>query len=160
MNKISFGPNRQRAVDEAAEKLLASGVRRTVQRLHELFGGDPRALRPMLEDWRNRLASRASSKSDRPSEELAEELARKKIDSVRSSLRERIRTSRQRISSLGRPEQIAGKSAIERSDVVRIDRELRELQSHLAAHTELLNEIRATAEALQGRAANLRKRPV
>src|SRR5690348_16130695 len=90
----------QRAVDNAADKLLASGVRPTVQRIYEAIGGVPQKLRPMLEDWRARLPRRmAQGDSTTPTaaaEEHAEALVRQAIDSARGSLRERIRSTRKR----------------------------------------------------------------
>ena len=159
MNRKSSNATTQRAVDEAADKLLVSGIRPTVQRLHEAIGGVPRELRPMLEDWRNRLAQR-SPVGSRPSaaierEERAEQLVRQAIDTVRGSLRDRIRTSRKRIASMSRP--LVGNRAdrISRSDVVRLGRELTALQSQIAAQRKMLDEACAAAASLEKRTTEL-----
>jgi chromosome segregation ATPase len=151
----------QRAVDSAADKLLASGIRPTVQLLHEALGGSPRGLRAMLEDWRGRLVKRAAVLADSPAsampEERAEEIVRKAIDNARGSLRDRIRSTRRRLSAIGAP--APGSSGhhveIDRSELARLEDELGDLQSELAAHAQKVSEAKAGIAALEKRVEHI-----
>jgi Plasmid replication region DNA-binding N-term len=138
----------QRAVDLAADKLLASGVRPTVQRIHEAVGGLPQKLRPMLEDWRNRLPQRMAQEDSAPptvaAEERAEALVRRAIDSARGSLRERIRSTRKRLSTL------TDKSPT-KSDVVTLERKEVERLAHefSTLHADLVSLEQRTSELVR-----------
>lgn len=141
MNRKSNVPATQRAVDAAAEKLLAAGIRPTVQLVHEAVGGSPRGLRAMLEDWRNRLARRVPVPDAPPTalpEERAEVIVRQAIDSARGSLRQRLRTTRERLSAL-EPHRVEDSA---QRDADHFERELLDLQSavrRLASKVEELS---------------------
>jgi hypothetical protein len=139
----------QRAVDNVADKLLATGVRPTVQRIYEAIGGVPQKLRPMLEDWRARLPRRMpapgdSAASTAVAEEQAETLVRQAIDSARGSLRERIRSTRKRLSTL--TDRSPAKSdvvTLARKEVERLSREFSSL------HADLVSLEQRTAELVR-----------
>lgn len=89
----------QRSVDRAAEQLVASGVRPTVQRIHDIVGGSARKVGPMLEDWRKRLSSRFAADQDGPGatasdDETAEAFIRRAIDDARHAISRRGRSAR------------------------------------------------------------------
>jgi hypothetical protein len=139
----------QRAVDNVADKLLATGVRPTVQRIYEAIGGVPQKLRPMLEDWRARLPRRMPAPGDSAApttvaEEQAETLVRQAIDSARGSLRERIRNTRKRLSTL--TDRSPAKSdvvTLARKEVERLSREFSSL------HADLVSLEQRTAELVR-----------
>jgi hypothetical protein len=136
----------QRAVDNIADKLLASGVRPTVQRIYEAVGGVPQKLRPMLEDWRARLPRRMpqadAATSTAVAEEHAEALVRQAIDSARGSLRERIRSTRKRLSTLTdrtptKPDVVT----LDRREVERLAREFSTLHADLVSLEQRTSEL-------------------
>ena len=145
MNR-SAQPN-QRSVDNIADKLLASGVRPTVQRVYEAIGGVPQKLRPMLEDWRARLPRRMPVQGDSMSattaaEELAETLVRQAIDSARGSLRERIRSTRKRLSALkDRSPANTEVVTLARKEVERLVREFSTLHADLVSLEQRTSEL-------------------
>src|SRR5687767_11181511 len=151
--KTSTQPN-QRAVDAAAEKLLAAGIRPTVPLIHEAVGGSPRGLRAMLDDWRTRLAKRVPVPDAPPTalpEERAEVIVRQAIDSARGSLRALIRSTRKRMAALeAHPAESHGRHELER-----LERDLLDLQAQMRAFGVRLAELAAGMAPLEKKAAEL-----
>jgi hypothetical protein len=154
MNRKSEAPADQRAVDAIAEKLLAAGIRPTVQLIHEALGGSPRGLRQMLEDWQYRLARRVPV-VDAPAtalpEERAEVIVRQAIDSARGTLRARLRSTRQRLAAL---EPHSGELHAQ-GDLDHLERELLDLQSQIRGFARQLAELAAGLTPLEKKVSEL-----
>lgn len=154
MNRKTDAPADQRAVDAVAEKLLAAGIRPTVQLIHEALGGSPRGLRQMLDDWRHRLARRVPLVDAPPTalpEERAEAIVRQAIDSARGTLRARIRSTRQRLSAL---EPHAGETH-GHGDLDRLERDLLELQSQMRGFARQLTELASGLAPMEKKVSEL-----
>jgi hypothetical protein len=154
MNRKATQPATQREVDAAAEKLLAAGIRPTVQLVHEAVGGSPRGLRAMLEDWRNRLARRVPVPDAPPTalpEERAEVIVRQAIDSARGSLRQRLRSTRERMSAL---EAHPTEDPAQR-EADHFERQLLELQSAVRHVATKLSELAAQVAPIEKKLADV-----
>jgi hypothetical protein len=153
MNRKTDNASMQRWVDAAAGKLLAAGIRPTVALVHEAVGGSARNLRPLLEDWRMRLAARQAAPVDLPAtaipEERAEAVVRQAIDSARGSLRKRMRTTQERLSTLAARAPEGG--GVGRAELEQILRDLVDLQRQIGAHANRLDEMRVEFSMLEKR---------
>jgi hypothetical protein len=154
----------QPAVDRAAERLLASGIRPTVQRVHEQLGGPPRKLRPMVEDWWKRLSSQLRSDQesvppDATVEERAELVVRQAIDSARFSLRDRIKAAKRTLvparGAAAAPFAGGANVLVAQKDFERIERELNELHSLVLDHLQGLANARSGFATVEKRLADL-----
>jgi hypothetical protein len=152
MNRKADNASMQRKVDAAAEKMLAAGIRPTVPLVHEVVGGSARSLRPLLEDWRIRLAARQAASMDLPAtaipEERAEAVVRQAIDSARGSLRKRMRSTQERLSTLSAR---APEGGVGRAELEQILRDLVDLQRQIGAHANRLDEMRVEFSMLEKR---------